>query len=381
MKRIVILGSTGSIGTQVLDVCRRYPSEFEVVGITAGQRAEELLSQAKEFNVKYVGIKDESKVDYLKEKLNGNAKIFYGENFLEEIASIDEYDMLVVSVMGFSGLKAVLKGIEKGKKIALANKETLVAGGDLVMKKAREKGIDILPIDSEHSALWQCLHFNKQTPFHKLIITASGGPFYFLDKSEFKNITVERALKHPNWSMGSKITIDSATLMNKGLEVIEAMHLYSCPLDKIQAIVHPESIIHSMVEYVDGTVLSQMSYPSMDIPIQLAMFEGKREVSGVKYLDFATLQKCTFYPMDSEKFPCFKLALESAKMGGVYPCSLNAANEEAVSYFLQKKISFLDIPLFVERVLSKIENADNFDLQTLMNIDKLSRIYIREMVK
>lgn len=341
MKRLAVLGSTGSIGRQVLDVVRRYPDRFSVVALTANRNAALLEAQAAEFHPAFVGLtgsRAEIKVD---------GKVAYGSEALEAAATMREVDTVVVSVVGMCGLRAVMAAIGAKKTIALANKESLVAGGKLVMDYAAANGVDILPVDSEHSAVWQCLSFGKT--FDKIILTASGGPFFGKTRDELKDITPEQAVKHPNWNMGAKISVDSATMMNKGLEIIEAAHLFST--DKIEYIIHRESIIHSMVAFSDGTIAAQMSPPTMDIPIQLALTYPERLPSGTKAFTFD--KPLTFYAPDEVNFPLPALARESLKRGGNAPCILNAANEAAVDLFLRHKIGFCDIYEIVRDALDR----------------------------
>lgn len=331
MKRLGLLGSTGSIGRQVLDVVRRYPDRFSVSALTAHRNVELLAAQAAEFRPSFVGVTGE------KREVAGVRDVVYGRDALTEAATRDDVDVVVVAVVGMCGLSAVMAAIEAGKTVALANKESLVAGGELVMRAAAEHGVDILPIDSEHSAVWQCLSFGKT--FKRIILTASGGPFFGQTRDFLRNVTPEQAVKHPNWNMGAKISVDSATMMNKGLEIIEAARLFAT--DRIDYIVHRESIIHSMVEFEDGTVAAQLAPPSMDIPIQLALSFPERLPSGTPAFDFSI--PLTFHKPDEENFPMPALARESLRMGGNAPCVLNAANEAAVRLFLEHKIGFCDI--------------------------------------
>lgn len=333
MKRLAVIGSSGSIGTQVLNVVRRYPDKFKVNALTVRSSVDLLNEQIKEFHPSFVGVRDAAAGKAL--RFDG-AKAF-GPDALAEAAARDDVDMVIVSVVGMCGLPAVLSAIRAGKTIGLANKESLVAGGDLVMRAAREAGVDILPIDSEHSAVWQCLSFGK--PFQRIILTASGGPFFGKSAAELKCITPEAAIKHPNWHMGAKISVDSATMMNKGLEIIEAARLFDT--SKIDYIIHPESVIHSMVEFADGTVAAQLSPPTMDIPIQLALTYPERLPSGTRAYDFRN--PLTFFQPDEINFPFPALAKKCLAIGGNAPCALNAANEAAVALFLSHKIGFCDI--------------------------------------
>ena len=339
MKKIALIGSTGSIGRQVLNVCRRHSDEFKIVSLAAGNNARLFFEQVKEFSPK-VG----SLANFTGELPNGvkSTEYFFGENAFKN-AIIEDADLVVVSLVGFKGIIAVLDAIEKGKNIALANKESLVVGGELVMKIAAEKGVKIVPIDSEHSAIWQCLNFDFNKPFKKIILTASGGAFRDLKKEELNKVTVKEALKHPTWDMGAKITVDCATLVNKAFEVIEAKWLYNASIDNIDVIIHRESIIHSMVEFKDNSVMAQLSYPSMELPITLALNYPERIDAGLSELNFAKLKSLSFEAPDIDRFPCLPLVIEAGKRGGGYPAVANGANEYAVKLFIENKIGFNDI--------------------------------------
>ena len=376
MKSISLIGSTGSIGRQVCAVARRYPEKFKIESIVANASTEAFLAQLREFKPKYAVLIDKTAGEKIKDQIPQGVRFFCGEEYAEEAVSYG--DIAFISASGFAGLKYSLKAIALGKDIALANKETLVCGGELVMSKIKGAGINLMPVDSEHSALWQALSFKKDTPFKKLIITASGGPFYGKTKDELALVTPESALKHPTWQMGAKITIDSATLLNKGFEVIEAKWLYDCPIEKIQTVVHPQSIIHSMVEFDDGCVMAQMSYPTMELPIQLALTYPERFSCDLPSLDFVKLGSLRFLPLERKDFPCYDLALSSIESGDNYPCALNGAGEVAVKAFLDKKIPFLAIAKTMEYALSKInrQKADNYDI--LKETDALARAYAKQ---
>lgn len=348
MKNIALLGSTGSIGVQTLNVCRRHKDKFNIISLSAGNNADLLLQQVKEFKPEVATLCAETD-KFCKEK---NIEFFFGENAFEQ-AIIPEADVVVVALVGFKGIKAVLKAIEMGKDIALANKESLVVGGDLVMRKAKEKGVKIYPIDSEHSAIWQALSFDFNKPFSRLVLTASGGAFRDFSESEIKNVTVKDALKHPNWKMGAKITVDCATMVNKAFEVIEAKWLYNTSVDKIDVIIHRESIIHSMVEFLDGSVVAQMSYPSMEIPISLALSYPERIFTDVKSLNFASLKNLSFSELNHDKYPCFGLCVKAMRKGGTLPAVVNGANEVAVSLFLKGLIGYTDIYKAISNALDK----------------------------
>lgn len=344
MKKIALLGSTGSIGRQVLGVVDRYPEEYSVVALAANSSAKLLGEQIKKYKPLVAGLSDPANAAEITD-LPKQTSLYLGENALIHCV-IPEADIVFVSVVGFCGLKAVLAALNMKKTVALANKEALVAGGELVMPLAAEKGADIIPVDSEHSAIWQSLAFDKTRPFKKIILTASGGALRDLPPGSLYSVTPEIALRHPNWNMGAKITIDCATMFNKGLEVMEAMWLYNAPLEKIDVLIHPQSIVHSMVEYADNALIAQLAVPSMDIPIQLALSYPDRKPSGVSALDL-TKEPLTFMQPDHKRYPCFDIAINAAKAGGVYPCAVSAANEVAVKLFLNGKIKFGEIADYI----------------------------------
>ena len=363
-KRIAILGSTGSIGRQTLDVVRQHPECFEVVMISANSSAEALVQQAHEFNVPKLVICSGEKYSFVRESLPGK-EVFDGIDAACSLVGEDDVDIVVASMVGFSGLRPTLAAINAGKTIALANKETLVAAGSIVMDAARKKGVEILPVDSEHSAIFQCLAAAGRNPVRRIHLTASGGPFRTWEKSRIAGAKSSDALKHPNWNMGAKITIDSATMMNKGFEVIEARWLFDIPVDRINVVVHPESIVHSMVEFEDGAVIAQMGAPDMREPIQLALSWPERLSLNNRKLDFGTLGTLSFSEPDLDKFPCLSLAMEAIRMGGNIPCALNAANEAAVAAFLKDKIGFYDISSVVSEAVSRTEFAGNPSLDDI----------------
>ena len=372
MKKIALIGCTGSIGKQTLNVCRRHPDKFKIVSLAGGNNHGEFLSQVEEFKpmVATLACNLEDGV-----KLPDGVQFSYGEDAFTD-AIINEADIVVIALVGFKGIIAVLDAIKKGKDIALANKESLVVGGELVLEEAKKKGVKIIPVDSEHSAIFQALDFNFEKPFSKLILTASGGAFRDYDKSQLENVTAKDALRHPNWNMGAKITVDCATLVNKAFEVIEAKWLYNTTFDKIDVIIHRESIIHSMVEFVDGSCLAQMSYPTMELPIQLALTYPERIDAGVKSLDFATLKTLTFEKVDMGRYPCFDLILEAGKSGGVYPAVANGANEQAVNLFLQGKIAFNDIYKAIYGALQSYDGSTHVHFEDLCDADAYSRKYV-----
>lgn len=354
MKKISLIGSTGSIGRQVLKVVERHPDKFKIVGLVAGANEELFSEQVNRFKPGYSAL------------ASSNSEKAY------EIAGLDEADIIFNAAGGFAGLKYSLKAIEAGKTLALANKETLVCGGNFVTELANRRNTRIIPVDSEHSAIWQCLNYNARTPFKRLIITASGGAFKGKSFESLKSVTPEEALCHPTWNMGKKITVDSATLMNKGYEVIEAHVLYNAPFDKITAVIQPQSIVHSMVEFEDGAVLAQMSYPTMEIPIQLALSYPERLDTELKPLDFDIPFSIGFERLDPEKYPLFKLASECGRAGGVVPCAMNAADEEAVYAFLRGEIAFTDIYGAVSYAVEGV-SGDIHSLEALERVDKLAR--------
>jgi 1-deoxy-D-xylulose-5-phosphate reductoisomerase len=374
MKNIIIMGSTGSIGTQALDVIRQHDKEYNVVGLSARSSAELLIDQIKEFKPKYVCIQNSDYVEHIKSAVDFDIKIFSGEEGLVKLAKVDEGDCVLTAVVGIAGLEPTIEAIRNGKNIALANKETLVTAGEIVMSEARKYGVEILPVDSEHSAIFQSLNGEKREQVSKIILTASGGPFRTKNKEELKKVTLEQALKHPNWSMGKKITIDSATMMNKGLEVIEAKWLFDVEFDQIEILVHPQSIIHSMVEYVDRSVIAQLGNSDMRIPIQYALSYPDRIELEADSLDLTKISNLTFEKPDFEKFRCLRLAIEALERGGIIPCALNAANEVAVELFLNEKIEFFEISILIEETISDIKNIMSPTLDDIIKTDKQVRI-------
>lgn len=351
-RKIAILGSTGSIGTQTLDIVRQHRDLFEVELISANNSAELLISQAREFDVNNVVVCNPDKYGIVAERLkDSDSKVFAGIDSLCSLAAAEDVDIVVGAMVGFSGLRPTLAALEAGKIVALANKETLVAAGSLVTRTMREHGAVILPVDSEHSAIFQCLLAAQGNAVEKIHLTASGGPFRSWSKEQIAAATAAQALKHPNWSMGAKVTIDSSTMMNKGFEVIEARWIFDIPVEKINVVVHPESIIHSMVEFEDGAVIAQLASPDMREPIGFALSFPKRISVGNKKLDFGELGRMTFENADPDRFPCLALAYEAIRRGGNAPCALNSANEVAVAAFLRGQIGFYDIARLCERAL------------------------------
>lgn len=353
-KRIAILGSTGSIGTQALEVVKQHPGTLDVEVLTAHSNAALLIRQAKEFLPNAVVIGKESMYKRVREALDPfDIKVFCGTASIEQIVEMESIDMVLVALVGWSGLKPTLRAIASGKPIALANKETLVVAGEIVTKLAREKGVNIYPVDSEHSAIFQCLAGEFHNPVEKIILTASGGPFRGMKHDELLHVTREQALKHPNWNMGCKVTIDSATLMNKGLEVIEARWLFDILVGQIEVVVHPQSIIHSMVQFADGSIKAQMGMPDMRLPIQYALSYPQRLPSQFPKFSFDECLQFTFEKPDMENFRCLNIAYEAMRLGGNMPCIMNAADEVAVHAFLREEISFLQIPELIEETMSK----------------------------
>ena len=373
MKKIALIGSTGSIGKQTLSVVSRNSDKFEIVSLAGGNNTSEFLEQVKTFKPKVATLVNP--VSNLSQYIG--TEFFFGEDAFTN-AIIDEADIVVVALVGFKGIIAVLDAIKKGKDIALANKESLVVGGALVMELARQKGIKITPIDSEHSAVWQALNFDYNAPFSKIILTASGGAFRDKTLEQMKTLTAKDALLHPNWNMGAKITIDCATLVNKAFEVLEAKWLYNTTFDKIDVIIHRESIIHSMVELNDGSVMAQLSYPNMEIPIALALSYPERLKSNVKSLNFAELKNLSFEAVDHERFPCFNLVLDSAKAGALYPAVVNGANEQAVQMFLDGKIAYTDIYKGIYGALMSFSGAHHVHYEDLVEADAYARRYVKE---
>ena len=372
-KRISVLGSTGSVGEQALDVARA--SSYRVTSISANKNVKRVEEQAREFGVSAVAMADENAANELKLRLaDTSIKVYSGEAGICQMIAEDTAETVVNSIIGEAGLLPTLSVIEKGARLALANKESLVVAGEIVMQKAKENGVEILPVDSEHSAIFQSLKSGKQSEIKKILLTASGGPFYGYGKNELASISVERALAHPTWKMGAKITVDSATLMNKGFEVIEAVHLFGVTADKIEVVVHRESIIHSMVEYIDNSVIAQMSVPDMRLCVQYAVDYPDRKIATVDELDLFSVGVLTFRKPDTETFSLLKRAVESVKAGGALPAVLNAANEVAVGAFLAGKIGFYAITESVSETLLRLSSARNaHTLEQILGYDREAR--------
>lgn len=380
-KRIAVLGSTGSIGKQTLEVVEAYPDKFEISVLTANNNADLLIDQALKFKPNTVVITNENLHKKVSDILwNEGIKTFCGDKALEEVVEMDEIDIVLTALVGFSGLKPTLRAINAGKTIALANKETLVVAGEIVTKLAQEKGVNIYPVDSEHSAIFQCITGEFQNSIEKIYLTASGGPFRGKKANELAQITKAQALKHPNWDMGAKITIDSATLMNKGLEVIEAKWLFNLRRDQIDVIVHPQSIIHSIVQFQDGSMKAQMGLPDMKLPIQYALTYPNRLHTDFKRFNFLNYPQLTFEQPDLDTFRNLQLAYDAMDAGGNLPCILNAANEITVAAFLQDKIGFLDIAKINEKTMNAVSLQKNTSLESLIETDQEARRVASQLV-
>jgi len=376
MKKILLLGSTGSIGVNSLNVIRKFPDKFSVPVLTVNNNIKLLQKQIEEFHPETVVVVNENKAEELRNNFKGNCNILSGKDALCAVAAQTDYDIFLGAVVGFSGLAPTIEAIKRGKRIALANKETLVVAGELITKLVEEHNAEIIPVDSEHNAIFQCLLGEKKELVEKLIITASGGPFLNIDKKSFSTVTVKEALNHPNWNMGDKITIDSATMMNKGLEVIEARWLFGFLSNQIEIVIHPQSIVHSMVQFVDGSIKAQLGYPDMRLPIQFALTYPDRFKNDMVRTDMPKLKELTFFEPDYQKYECLNLAYQVLNEGGTAPCILNAANEIAVSRFLKEEIKFSDIPIFIKNALDNFENHSIPDIETIFECDKLTRDYV-----
>lgn len=381
MKKISILGSTGSIGTQTLDVVRAHKDKFKIAGLAVLKNIDELEKQIEEFNPEVVAVFEKEKAEILSGRIGKKVKVVSGIEGLIAVATLGITNIVVTSVVGSIGLLPTLEAIRHKKTIALANKETLVVAGRLVIEETKKHNAKIIPVDSEHSAIFQCLHGEDINNISRIILTASGGPFRNWAKTEIAKAKAKDALKHPTWNMGRKITVDSSTLMNKGLEVIEAKWLFNVELDKIDVVVHPQSIIHSMVEYKDSSIISQMGIPNMKVPIQYALSYPERIENKVEKLDFNSLEQLTFVSPDMEKFPCLSLAYEALKIGKTMPCVLNGANEILVEYFLQDKIGFYDIPRFIEKAMAIHEPFIYKAVDEILEVDRWVKNWIKNEIK
>jgi 1-deoxy-D-xylulose-5-phosphate reductoisomerase len=378
MKNVVVLGSTGSIGRNALKVLSNFADRFSVFGLSTNTNTALLTEQIQRFHPQMVVVTDKKSFETFQKR--EKTEILFGLEGLKRLCSASEVDLVINALVGSVGLLPSFESIESGKNLAIANKETLVMAGGLLTQKAKEKDVKILPIDSEHSAILQCLFTGKKNEVKRLILTASGGPFLKTKKEDLKNIKVKEALSHPTWEMGRKITIDSATLMNKGLEVIEAHWLFDMPADKIKVLIHPQSIVHSMVEFVDGSLIAQMSIPDMRIPIQYALFYPERLPTNNKPLDLTQIKSLTFLEPNQEKFPCLGICYQTLKMGGTAPAVLNAANEVAVEAFLEEKLSFVEIHEVVKQTLNHHQVAKNPILDDILNADNWSREEAKKII-
>ena len=381
MKKICILGSTGSIGTQTLQVISEHPDLFEAYVLTANSRADLLIQQAKQYQPHSVVIADESKYDYVRDALADEPiQVYAGADALCQVVQMDPVDIVLTALVGFSGLRPTISAIKAGKPIALANKETLVVAGELITQLCLEHKVPLLPVDSEHSAIFQSL-MGEESPIEKIILTASGGPFRTFTLDQLRNVTPAQALQHPNWDMGAKITIDSASMMNKGFEVIEARWLFNVTPEKIQVVVHPQSILHSAVEFEDGAVKGQLGMPDMRVPIQLALSYPTRLKSSFPRIDWWNLKDLTFEKPDPEKFRCLQMAYEAIRMGGNAACIVNAANEVVNLAFRQERCSFLQMADIIEQTLKRVPHQDKPTLQDYLDCDRESRIIANEVIK
>lgn len=381
-KRLVVLGSTGSVGTQALEVVHEHSDQFSVYALTANKNVQLLAEQVRIFHPKVVVIRDESLYAELKNALAGTSvQVKTGAEALKEVVQHEEVDMVLTAMVGASGLEPTIAAIEAGKDIALANKETLVIAGEIVMDLAKRKGVHILPVDSEHSAIFQCLNGEEDRTVEKIFLTASGGPFFGWSREQLAEVPVERALKHPNWTMGAKITIDSASMMNKGLEVIEGKWLFDLAATQIEVVVHPQSIVHSMVQFVDGSIIAQLGLPDMKLPIQYAMSHPKRLQNAFKRMNFMDYPNLTFAKPDLSTFRNLGLAFTALEQGGNMPCIMNAANEIAVDAFLKKKIGFLAMSDVIEETMHKVAFIRDLTLQNCLETDRESRNVARQLIE
>jgi 1-deoxy-D-xylulose-5-phosphate reductoisomerase len=380
-KRVVILGATGSIGESALKVARDIPERIEIVGLAANSNAEKLAKAANETRAQSVCLVDETKIDILKRALQYEPRIFTGRKGLLEIACLTNAEMVLVAIVGTGGLRPALVAIEAGKDLAVASKEILVMAGEIVMSEARDNGVSVLPVDSEHNAIFQCLEGKRSSDIRRIILTASGGPFRETARSDFGSITPEQALKHPTWNMGPKITIDSATLFNKGLEMIEAHWLFGVEMKRVEVVIHPQSIVHSMVEFTDGSTLAQLSYSNMCFPIQYAVTWPDRVPNTLPPLDFSKLSKLEFFTPRYDDFPALNLARRAGEVGGTMPAVMNATNEVAVAGFLDRQVRFADIWQIVEEVMNRHAPVAHPDLDAILRADQWARTEAQGLCK
>ena len=367
------MGSTGSIGEQALQIVREHPDRFRVLGISCNSSWQKMLEQVQEFQPRYALVANEQYADAVHEKMPSVTELLVGHKQLLELATLDDADVILNSLVGYSGFEPTIEALKAGKKVALANKESLVVGGEIINELIKDDRSQLIPVDSEHSAMLQCLVGEPLDKIEKLVITASGGPFRTWSKEQMQDITVDDALDHPNWSMGAKITIDSSTMMNKGLEIIEAHWMFDMPLDKIEAVVHPQSVIHSVVTFTDGSSKAQLGPPTMQVPILYALTYPERTTLDAPRLDWQSAFDLTFEPADYDRFPCLRLATEAIEEGGLAPAVLNAANEIAVERFLNKEITYIDIPKVIESCLDQLNNSGSVTLESLKSIDQRAR--------
>ena len=380
-KNIVILGSTGSIGVNAIDVIKQYPEKFNVIAISTNQSIDLIIQQAKELKPNYVCVKNKEDLSKISNELSDpNLEITFGEDSLAKLSQIEEADYVLNAIVGSAGLKSSMNAVKSGKKLLLANKEPLVMCGDLLMGIANDNNAIILPIDSEHNAIHQCIESKNKKHVKKIVLTASGGPFLKRDLNTFNSISVKDALKHPTWKMGNKITVDCATMVNKGLEIIEAMHLFEMPSSKVEAIIHPQSLIHSCVFFNDNSVLTQMSISDMRIPIAYCLAWPDRIDSGVSELSLEESSPLNFERIEEKRYPSFFLTKKIAEEGGIYPCILNAANEIAVKSFIEEKIKFLDIHTIIEKTVSNFENSNASNIDEVLEYDKKARLFANNLV-
>ena len=380
-KNIVILGSTGSIGVNAIDVIKQYPEKFNVIAISTNQSIDLIIQQAKELKPNYVCVKNKEDLNKISNELSDpNLEIIFGEDSLAKLSQIEEADYVLNAIVGSAGLKSSMNAVKSGKKLLLANKEPLVMCGDLLMGIANDNNAIILPIDSEHNAIHQCIESKNKKHIKKIVLTASGGPFLKRDLSTFNSISVKDALKHPTWKMGNKISVDCATMVNKGLEIIEAMHLFEMPSSRVEAIIHPQSLIHSCVFFNDNSVLTQMSISDMKIPIAYCLAWPDRIDVGVPELSLEKSSPLNFEQIEEKRYPSFFLTKKIAEEGGIYPCILNAANEIAVKSFIEEKIKFTDIHIIIEKTVSNFENSNASNIHEVLEYDKKARLFANNLV-
>ena len=382
MKSLALLGSTGSVGVNTLDLVRRFPDDFKVRGLVAGRNLKLLASQVKEFSPEWVSIREREQVPMLRRLLgNGRTEIFWGEEGAVRIATSDGVDVVIAAIVGGAGLVPTFEAVRAGKEVALANKEALVMAGEIFVREAKKNGVRLLPVDSEHSAIFQCLQGGSREEVERLILTASGGPFLRTPLKELKHVTVRQALKHPNWKMGPKITVDSATMMNKGLEVVEARWLFDMPPSKVEVVIHPQSIVHSMVQYQDGSIIAQLGIPDMRIPIAYALSCPRRLKVDLEPLELTEKGELNFLPVEKKRYPALRLAYEALETGGTMPTVLNAANEIAVEAFLSARIGFREIHRVIEKTMEAHSDGCPKGLKDILEVDGWARRTAAELIE